>query len=181
MDRRAVRRETCRFKELMTFVAYTRRSALVFSLKKNDPIEWTAASMSAIFPAYSCFEPAASWRSPLVTNRADLEQYFLVFRRSQWPWHWDSGWGQSGGMLEMERCLWDLQCGAKVSGHEGYDMAYIMRDILERSAESPPTMSINARGTCCSFGVQDSTSNGGSSDLVKYDWVYFRRVRISLW
>ena len=42
-------------------------------------------------------------------------------------------------------------------------------------------MRINARGTCCSLGVQGSTSNGGSSDLVKYDWVYFRRVSISLW
>ena len=73
------------------------------------------------------------------------------------------------------------KCGAKVSGHEGYDMAYIMGDILERSAESPPTMSINARGTCCSFSAQGFTSNGGNSDLVKYDWVYFRRVRISLW
>ena len=64
--------EICRFKELKAFVAYTRRTALVFSFVKNDLIAWTAASMSAILLAYSCFESAVSWKSPLVTNRTDL-------------------------------------------------------------------------------------------------------------
>ena len=40
---------------------------------------------------------------------------------------------------------------------------------FERGTESPPTMSINAIGTGCSFGAQGSMSNGRSSDLVKYD------------
>ena len=67
-----LQREICRYKELKAFVAYTRRTALVSSFVKNDLIAWTAASMSAILPTYSCFESEASWRSPLVTNRTDL-------------------------------------------------------------------------------------------------------------
>ena len=55
-----LRRVTCLFKLLE---ASTNNIASVLSSENMLDIEWTAASQPASWPAHSCSEPTAAWRS----------------------------------------------------------------------------------------------------------------------
>ena len=131
-------RAVARFRLLKALLASTNSLASEFSSSNNCLTEWTAASIPATWPPQSWFEPAASWMSPLRTNKIAFDS--ILLGTSQTPMGLTPGFcrERSGDRQAGMLMLMDVQieCRGGERLRPGHDIGHQMLHQRNNKASS---------------------------------------------